>query len=241
MNRRLRVVLTGLLVILIGMFLFNIFDVPKTEEVSSEVEMPGELTEEPSEQEEPVVEPEPELPKFKVVIDPGHGGQDSGAEGASGSYEKDFNLSLSRKIAGILEQEPRIEIYMTREEDVFLSSESRERPNFANELKADLFLSIHANTFPDPTVTGTETFYYDEDSKWLADIIHRHVAKATGFRDRGVSEGDFFVLRDTHMPAALLEIGYITNPADEQKMLTEEFQQDVAEAIANGIKEYLEL
>jgi len=190
---------------------------------------------------EPPAPAEPEKEPFKVVIDPGHGGEDPGAEGASGSYEKDFTLAVSLKVASLLEDVPDIEAYMTRDKDVFLSSETRDRPNFANELEADLFISIHANTFADPTVSGTETFYYHDHSLGLANIIHRHVAKATGFRDRGVSQENFFVLRDTTMPATLLEIGYLTNPADEQTMLTEEFQQAVAEAIVDGIKEYLGL
>ena len=178
--------------------------------------------------------------KYKIVIDPGHGGDDPGAEGASGSYEKEFTLSLSNKIKAALEDEPDIQVHMTREEDVFLSSETRERPKFANELQADLFISIHANTFADPTVSGTETFYYDEDSRALADIIHRHVVSATRFRDRGVTEENFFVLTDTHMPAVLLEIGYLTNPQEEQELLTESFQLTVAQAIADGIKEFLD-
>ena len=136
---------------------------------------------------------------FKVVLDPGHGGEDPGAEGASGSYEKDFNLSLAAKIKRELEEEANIEVYMTREDDRFLSSETRERTQFANELQADLFISIHANTFADPTVSGTETFYYDDESKAFANILHRHVAAATEFRDRGVTVENFFVLTDTNM------------------------------------------
>lgn len=128
---------------------------------------------------------------------------------------------------------------MTREDDRFLSSETRERTQFANELQADLFISIHANTFADPTVSGTETFYYDDESKAFANILHRHVAAATEFRDRGVTVENFFVLTDTNMPAALIEVGYITNPLDEQKMLTESFQLAVAKAVADGVTQYL--
>jgi len=193
------------------------------------------------EAEGPPPPPEPEKEPFKVVIDPGHGGEDPGAEGASGSYEKDFTLAVSLKVASLLEDVPDVKVYLTRDKDVFLSSETRDRPNFANKLEADLFISIHANTFADPTVSGTETFYYHDNSLGLANIIHRHVVAATGFHDRGVSQENFFVLRDTTMPATLLEIGYLTNPADEQTMLTEEFQQAVAEAIVDGIKEYLGL
>ncbi|MGM0838968.1 MAG: N-acetylmuramoyl-L-alanine amidase family protein [Bacillota bacterium] len=179
---------------------------------------------------------------YKIVIDPGHGGKDPGSIGASGSYEKDFTLTLAMKVSQLLEQVPQIEVYMTRDKDIFLSSESRVRPNFANDLGADLYISIHANTFTDPSVSGTESYYYNQkNSLFLANIIHKHVAEATGFSNRGVKKENYFVLKDTTMPATLLEIGYITNPKDEQIMLTDEFQESVAKSIKNGVKEYLEI
>ncbi|WP_067844115.1 N-acetylmuramoyl-L-alanine amidase family protein [Amphibacillus sediminis] len=182
-----------------------------------------------------------QLEEFKVVIDPGHGGEDPGAIGYSGSYEKDFTLSLAKKVAHLLEQEELIGVYLTRADDIFLSTETRERPKFANDLDADLFVSIHGNTFDDPTVTGTETYYYHDHSESLANILHRHVLEATGFNDRGVRNENYFVLTDTFMPAVLLEIGYLTNQQEEEKMLTEVFQDRLATSIAEGIKEYLEV
>lgn len=180
-------------------------------------------------------------PVYKVVIDPGHGGDDPGAIGASGSFEKDFTLSLSKKLAALLEQEAALEVYMTREEDVFISTETRERPNFANDLSADLYVSIHANTFDNPSVSGTETYYYHDDAEVLANTIHKHLLSATGYTDRGVRKENYFVLTDTTMPAVLLEVGYLTNPEQEREMISEEFQQTAAEAIRDGIKEYLDL
>lgn len=176
---------------------------------------------------------------YKVVIDPGHGGEDPGATGASGTYEKDFTLSLAKKVFQLLEKDERFQVYMTRQEDVFLSAQNRERPNYANSIPADLFVSIHGNTFEDSSVSGTETYYYERNSKALANIMHQSILEATGFKDRGVRKEDYFVLKDTTMPAVLLEVGYITNPENEGKMLTDDFQQQVAEAISNGIKEYL--
>lgn len=178
---------------------------------------------------------------FKIVIDPGHGGSDPGAIGLSGAYEKDFNLRLAKKIAHLLKDDQQLEVHMTREGDQHLSSESRDRPNIANKLEADLFISIHANTFEDSTVTGTETFYYHDHSKLLADTIHRHIIEATGYKDRGVKVGNFFVLKDTEMPATLLELGYLTNLEQEMDMLSESFQNRVATAIVEGILKYLEL
>ncbi len=179
--------------------------------------------------------------KYMVVIDPGHGGKDSGAIGASGRFEKDFTLSLSKKVAERLEQEPEIGVYLTREDDSFISTKGSLRAAFANERNADLFISIHGNTFNDPDLSGTQSFYYHDNCQAFAEVMHRHVLSATGFIDRGVEKGNFFVLRDTHMPSVLLEIGYLTNPRDEAKMLRKDFQETVADAILMGIKEYLGL
>ncbi|WP_342506507.1 N-acetylmuramoyl-L-alanine amidase [Sporosarcina sp. FSL K6-2383] len=160
---------------------------------------------------------------FKVVIDPGHGGEDVGATGASGQYEKDFTFAVSKKVEKLLEQEPGIQVFMTRTDDSFISQESRYRPKYANELNADVFVSIHGNTFTDSNVTGTETYYYHKNSQTLAKIIQKHVVEATGFRDRGVMEQGLFVVKDTKMPAVLIEVGYLTNAHDEFQMWTDDF------------------
>ncbi|WP_066188863.1 N-acetylmuramoyl-L-alanine amidase family protein [Gracilibacillus timonensis] len=177
---------------------------------------------------------------LKVVIDAGHGGKDNGATGASGKYEKKFTLSLSKKIEEKLKQDPEIEVFMTRTEDNFISQESRYRPKYANKLNADLFLSIHGNTFSSPEVAGTETFYYHKDSRRFAKMIQKHVVEATGFNDRGTTKKDLFVVKDTEMPAVLLEVGYLTNPKEESEMWTDDFQSRVATSIVEGIKEYKE-
>lgn len=178
---------------------------------------------------------------FTVVIDPGHGGKDVGATGVGDLYEKDFTLSLSKKVKDILEKEEKIEVYMTREEDTFISTVDKYRPEFANELDADLFISIHGNTYEDSNVSGTEAYYYNEKFKSFAEIIYNNVVSSTGFNDRGIKSKDLFVVRYTDMPSVLLEIGYMTNPQEEQLMFNDEFQSSVAESICDGVKEYLEI
>lgn len=178
---------------------------------------------------------------YKVVIDPGHGGKDNGATGASGNFEKDFTLQVARKVEGLAKQEPQIEVVLTRSEDRFISSIDRERPEIANQLGADLFISLHGNTYEDSSVSGTETYYYHEDSLFLAEILQKHMVQTSGFRDRGVKKEDFFVLKDSNMPAALIEMGYLTNPQEENEMLTEDFQYRMASSILDGIKEALKL
>lgn len=173
-----------------------------------------------------------------VVIDPGHGGRDVGATGASGRYEKEFTLSLSSKVMELLEQEPHIQAFMTRTDDRFISQRSMYRTEYARKMHADVLVSIHGNTFSDPMVSGTETFYYHGHSRRLAQIVQRHVSAATGFRDRGIGRKDLFVVRDAEMPAVLIEVGYLTNPQDEAEMWSDEFQRRVAAAIVEGLKEY---
>jgi len=178
---------------------------------------------------------------FTVVIDPGHGGKDVGTTGVRGLYEKDFTLSLSSKVKDILEKEEKIEVYMTRDEDTFISSVDMYRPKYANEVDADLFISIHGNTYEDPNVSGTEAYYYHEKLKSFADIVYNNVVSSTGFKDRGIKNKDLFVVRYTDMPSVLLEIGYLTNPQEEQLMFNDEFQSTIAESICDGVKEYLEI
>lgn len=173
---------------------------------------------------------------FLIVIDPGHGGIGVGATSVSGLYEKDFTFSLSKKVNEILEKEERIQVYIING-----YIDYKDRPSFANELNADLYISIHGNIFESPDISGTESYYYNDNSKLFAESIHNNVVSATSFIDRGVKKEDLFVLRDTDMPSVLLEVGYLTNPEEEQLMFNDEFQYIIAESICNGIKEYLEI
>jgi N-acetylmuramoyl-L-alanine amidase len=176
-----------------------------------------------------------------VVIDPGHGGSDPGTTSFTNKYEKQFNLALALKVQAILLQEPEIEVVMTRETDVYPTRP--ERVKLANDLNADVFVSIHGNSVPSsPQVTGTETFYYQRaNSKELANIVHKHLIKAMGLKDRGVKNGSLEVIRETTMPAVLLEVGFLSNKSDEEAMMSESVQTKAAQAIVDGIKEYLKL
>lgn len=174
-----------------------------------------------------------------VVIDPGHGGSDPGTIGITNTHEKDFTLAVSLKVEALLQSEPEINVIMTRDEDVYPTR--TERVALANQLKADIFVSIHGNSvLASPQASGTETYYYQRSSsKDLAKVIHKHLVKALGFKDRGVKEGNYQVIRETTMPAALLEIGFLSNLAEEEALFTEAVQDKAAQAIVEGIKEYL--
>ncbi|WP_342436633.1 N-acetylmuramoyl-L-alanine amidase [Paenibacillus sp. FSL L8-0436] len=178
--------------------------------------------------------------KYQVVIDAGHGGTDPGSASASGRKEKEFTLALVLKIAKILEDEPSIFVHLARQDDTFV--ERADRAKLANDLKADLFISIHGNSFTENrSVSGTETHYTREDSKPLADVLHRRIIAATTFKDRNVRKSNFQVTREASMPAVLCEIGFLSNPQEETTMWDEQFQLRVAEAIVGGIKEYLQI
>ena len=185
---------------------------------------------------------EPEMPQRKeqyvVVIDPGHGGTDPGAESVRSRMEKDFNLSLANKVYALLLEEPAIKPVMTRMDDSYPTLD--DRVELANSLEADLFISIHGNKFEKP-ISGTETYYARPESEDFAHIIHKHVLEATGFADRNVRQEKYKVVRDTNMPAVLVEVGYLSNPNDEALMFSESFQKRVAKAIVAGIKEQLRL
>jgi N-acetylmuramoyl-L-alanine amidase len=175
---------------------------------------------------------------YKVVIDPGHGGHDSGAVSLTGKYEKTFNLSVAKKVKALLDKEPNITAYITRSDDTFIPLD--DRAAFANNLGADAFVSIHGNSFT-PASNGTQTYYYNSYSRPLADTLQKYLVAATGFRDDLVHQEDFRVVRKTDMPGVLLEVGYLTNQTEEALMFTSAFQDKVAAAIANGIKAYLGL
>jgi N-acetylmuramoyl-L-alanine amidase len=173
---------------------------------------------------------------YKIVIDPGHGGNDPGADGASGIHEKDFNLSLAKKVYDLLKEEPMFEPYLTRTDDSYVGL--LERAKFANDLNADALVSIHANFFKDPQVGGTETYYYLDNGIELAQVVHDHLAKEMGFPDRGVRKDKLKVLSNSNMPAILTETGYFTNAHEEAVMISQDGQNRAAQGIVDGIKQY---
>ncbi|MEG0693404.1 MAG: N-acetylmuramoyl-L-alanine amidase [Oscillospiraceae bacterium] len=171
-----------------------------------------------------------------VCIDAGHGGRDSGAVNKS-RYEKYDTL----KLANILKSELSkldVNVIMTRTEDKYVSLS--ERTDFANKNKADLFISIHRNAFTSDSANGVEIWIYvktDENTERCAKGIINEL-EAVGIQsDRGVKRGNFHVTRETKMPACLLELGFISNPKDNE--LFESKIYLYAKAIAKAVCEHL--
>ncbi|MBO8170510.1 MAG: N-acetylmuramoyl-L-alanine amidase [Bacillaceae bacterium] len=181
------------------------------------------------------LDPLPPKLGYLIVVDAGHGGKDPGAQGVSGNVEKDFNLDVAQRLVKLLKQYKEFQVVATRQDDTFLTLD--ERVQIANDMNADLFISIHANAYR-PTSRGTETYYYHQRSKNLAHVIHRHLLNATGFPDRKVQTAPFYVIKHTDMPAVLTETGFMTNQYENQMMLKPEFRQKVAESLAAGIRDY---
>lgn len=176
--------------------------------------------------------------KLTVIIDAGHGDNDPGALSITGKHEKDFTLATAKKVEALLAKDKRIHVLMTRTDDTFIPLD--DRVSYANDISADLFLSIHGNSAK-ATVSGTETYYNRPESLDFANAIHKYAVPATGFADRKVREADFRVITKTTMPAVLLEVGYLSNKNDESAMFKEAFQDKLAASLVAAIKEYLNL
>ncbi len=172
-----------------------------------------------------------------IVIDPGHGGSDPGTV-AGTAYEKDFNLDIAIRLKKLLEDK-NINVLMTREDDVYVGTYAR--PIMANEAGADLFISIHNNSCGNPSVSGTETLCYpDPKKRAFALEIQKAVVKELGLPDRGlVEKPGYIVTREAKMPAALVEVAFMSNSNDLSLLKTEEFRQKAAQGIFNGIMNYL--
>ncbi|MNO76415.1 N-acetylmuramoyl-L-alanine amidase LytC precursor [compost metagenome] len=170
-----------------------------------------------------------------IVIDAGHGGKDPGAIGTTGTREKDFALTMAKKLADRLKGSE-VTAVLTRQNDTFI--ELSTRAQIANNLKADAFLSIHANS-SSTGASGTETFYTRPESKEFAELIHKYLVAATGLKDRKAKVQNLAVTRETTMKAAaLVEPGFINHPSDEIKLFDPAFQDKVIEALAQAIFEY---
>lgn len=178
--------------------------------------------------------------KIKIVIDPGHGGSDPGAIGPTGKREKDANLAISLKLGEIL-KENGIEVVYTRDSDkINWPSNTREnlqaRVDIAKNENANYFISIHNNSATS-FAYGTESYYYggDVEGKKLAQGIHGELVKATGLFDRKIKSANFYVLKNTDIPAVLVEVAFISNANEEKLLFSEDFQYKAAQAIASGI------
>ena len=205
----------------------NVIYVPKEE--NPKIEKPKKIKEKPT------------LSSMKkVVIDPGHGGADSGAIGG-GVYEKDLNLDVAKMVQQKLAKKD-IYVYMTRTKDETLSLE--DRVNYSNEINPNIFVSIHTNSTVKEDSYGIETHYFKDDSYKLAQKVHENFASSKNLKkwetiDRGVIKSRFYVINHTEAPSILIEMGFISNLEERSKLLKKGRREDIADSIVEGILEYL--
>lgn len=174
-----------------------------------------------------------------VVIDPGHGGRDPGAVGIGGLQEKQVIFPMSLRVAELLEQQG-VTVVMTRRDDSTLDLQSR--VDIANRSQGNIFVSIHANaiSMSRPDVNGVETYFASESGRRLAASLQSSMIAATGMNDRGVKQARFFVLRHTNMPAALVEVGFVTGAQDAPRLADPAWRETMSQAIARGILQYIQ-
>ena len=184
--------------------------------------------------------PEPTSPTsgMIVAIDPGHGGRDVGAIGRGGLQEKNVIMPIASAVARQLQKQG-VQTVLTRSSDRDVSLQSRVVQ--AEEANASIFVSIHANaiSISRPEVNGLETYYYQSGQR-LAQSIHNSILRRLSIRDRGVKQARFYVLRKTSMPAVLVEVGFVTGQEDSRNLSNPSYRQKMAEAIADGIIQYLQ-
>ena len=184
--------------------------------------------------------PNIEQNKFIVVIDPGHGGPDPGAIGIGGIKESDVVLDVSKKVKKLL-SEKGVRVKLTRNKEIDLDLPPRVL--VANRYDADIFVSVHANASRGKRrdINGLETFYYRGwRGRLLAKRIQKQILRVSpGSPDRGVKQGKFYVIKNTKMPAVLVEIGFLTGRLDGRRLEKYTHRKKIAYAIAKGILEYL--
>ncbi|MGH7708547.1 MAG: N-acetylmuramoyl-L-alanine amidase family protein, partial [Vulcanimicrobiaceae bacterium] len=190
-----------------------------------------------------------------IVIDPGHGGSDPGAM-HNGLTEKNLTLDISQRLRTILEARGwTVEMTRNADADVITPqalasaksdgkpdpedrAELQARDDIANVGGARYFLSIHINSYGIASLHGTTVYYYKGIDKPFADALHRRLVGELGTTDLGVRRDKLYVLNHSTMPAALVEVAFISNPVDADLLRSAEFRQKVAVAIADGIDDY---
>ncbi|MFC4023440.1 N-acetylmuramoyl-L-alanine amidase [Oceanobacillus longus] len=175
------------------------------------------------------------LEGFTIVLDPGHGGNDPGAIGLGGIFEKDLVSSTATKVEDQL-RDAGANVITTRSGDYYVSL--NERVNISNTNHTDAFISLHFDSYPVLSVKGVSTYYADSTDRKLAQNIQSTLASSVNLNNRGLMQGNYRVLRNTTAPSVLVELGFISNPNDLAIIQAAEYQNQVAKAITNGLIQY---
>lgn len=186
-------------------------------------------------------QPDKPLAGTKILLDPGHGGEDSGAVGPNGYKEKDANLYASKLLANELAMRGAT-VYLSREVDKSLSLDDRRR--IIDRLEPTLAFSVHFNSLPDggnPNTKGFATFWYHPQAQDIAKSLHNHVTKNMGRPSYGVYWDNLALARPASAPSVLLELGFMSNPQEFDELIASPNQQQLmAKTLADGITQWLE-
>ena len=196
----------------------------------------------------------PKLPKT-IVLDPGHGGIDPGAVSKSGVKEKDINLAITFYLKDYLEESgAKVILTRSRDEGLYSSSGSlsqkktedlKKRKEIIKKSDADLFVTIHLNSFPQAKYYGAQTFYSkdNESGKILAECIQEELIKTLDNENKRtiLSKDDVYIIKGLDIPTALVECGFLSNPNEEKLLQKSTYQKKIAWAIYLGIQKYFTL
>lgn len=184
---------------------------------------------------------------MKVVIDPGHGGNDPGKVAVDGSLEKDINLEIALKLGEFLKQKG-MEVYYTRQTDMGLYSSTavskkaedlKKRCAIIENTEPDITISIHQNSYTDKNVKGAQVFYYSQSpkAKVLAEAIQSSIKKVADRKNtRSPKANDsYYMLKRTGSPTVIVECGFLSNPDEAERLQTKAYQTKLVEAIYQGI------
>lgn len=186
-----------------------------------------------------------QMKKEIIVIDPGHGGEDPGKVGVNGALEKDINLQIAKKVKQKLEARG-IEIAMTREEDVMAKTkldDLKQRVSFIKKTNPKLVVGIHQNSFTDPSAKGAQVFYYSEseEGKRAAEIMQNTLMEMDPSNTRQIkANSEFYMLKKTNVPMIIVECGFLSHAEEANSLVTNEYQEQVADAICTGIVKWLD-
>ena len=179
-----------------------------------------------------------------IVVDPGHGGEDPGKVGINDVLEKDLNLQIAKKVKKLLE-EAGIKIVMTRTNDKVPDAKKEDlnqRVQLINETKPKLALCIHQNSYPDAKIKGAQVFYHTitPEAEDVASIVQEQLRTVDPTNTRQIKENDtYFMLKNTQVPTIIVECGFLTNPDEAAKLTQEDYQDQLAQAICEGVVKWL--
>ena len=188
------------------------------------------------------IESDSQLPQgiehAKIVIDPGHGGDDPGAVVTfSEKHEADHTLTTALLLQKELENLGAT-VILTRESDKSVSLENRAQ--LSNREKANAFISLHFDSGPNSNASGTTGYYFTSTSENLAQTVNKYIARNLTLKSQGTKFQNFLVLRENKQPSILLELGYLNNPDDNKLIESTEYQENIAKSIASALKEYFQ-